>query len=86
MELSQGNLAITGTPPDQCTQLEVHHSAPDNSPITNVFNLHTVNKFNFTVEKCSPSQGSCQPNIEGLTLKSTAGLSKTVTLYQQDSV
>ena len=86
MELSQGNLAITGTPPDQCTQLEVHHSAPDNSPITNVFYLHMVTKFEARVEQCSPTNSNCQPNIEGLTLKSTAGLSKTVTLYQQDSV
>ena len=86
IELSQGNLAITGTPPDQCTQLEVHHSAPDNSPITTVFHLHMVNKFEAAVEKCSPSQGSCQPNIQDLALKSTAGQSKTVTLFQQDSL
>ena len=86
IELFQGNLAITDTPPDQCTRLELHHSAPDNSPITTVFHLHMVNKFEAKVEKCSPSQGSCQPNIKDLTLKSTAGQSKTVTLFQQDSL
>ena len=51
VELSQGNLAITATPPDQCTRLEVHHSAPDNSPITTVLYLHMLNKFEGKVEK-----------------------------------
>jgi hypothetical protein len=45
-----------------------------------------VNKFEAKVENCSPTYGSCQPNIEGKTLKITAGQRKTVTLYQQDSV
>ena len=86
LKLHQGNLAILSTPPDQCTRLEVQHYAPDNLPVTNVFYLKTVNKFEATVKKCSPSQNSCQPNIEDLALKSIAGLSKTVILFQQDSV
>ena len=86
IQLSQGNLRIISTPPDQCTRVEVQHSAPDNSTITNIFHLHMVSKFEATIEKCTPSQGSCQPNIKFLALKSTAGLSKTVTLFQQDSI
>ena len=86
LELLQGNLAIHSTPADMCTRLEVKHSAPDNSTIINVFYLHMVNKFEAKVEKCSPSHGNCQPNIKDLALKSTAGLRKTVILFQQDSV
>jgi hypothetical protein len=44
-----------------------------------------VNKLEAEVKKCLPSHGSCQPNIEDMTLKITAGQRKTVTLYQQDS-
>jgi hypothetical protein len=64
----------------------VQHNAPDNSPITNVFYLHTVSKFEAKLETCSPHNGNCQPNIEGLSLTATAGISKTVTLFHQDSV
>jgi hypothetical protein len=84
--LRHGNLAILSTPPDQCTRLEVQHDAPDNSPITNVFYLHMVSKFEATLEKCSPHQGNCQPNIEDLALTSTAGVHKSVTLFHQASV
>ena len=80
--LRRGKLAILRTPPDQCTQLEVHHSAPDGSLTINTLYLHMVNKFEAVIESCSPTQGNCQPNIEGLALKSTAGLIKTVLLYQ----
>ena len=59
---------------------------PDQSTVTNGFFLHTVNKFEATVEKCLPTSGDCQPNIEDLALKSTAGTHKTVLLFQQDSV
>ena len=62
------------------------HVAPDESIITNVFYLHMDSKFEATVEKCSPHQGNCQPNIEDLAMKSIAGLSKTIILFQQDSV
>jgi hypothetical protein len=86
LELRHGNLAILSTPPDQCTQLAVQHNAPDNTLVTNVFHLHTVDKFEAAFEKCSPHNGNCQPNIKDLTLTSTAGLSKTVTLFHQDSV
>ena len=86
LKLSHGILAILSTPPDQCTQLEMKHRAPDNSLIINVFHLHTNSKFEATVENCSPSNGNCQPNIEDLALKTTAGLRKTVPLFQQDSV
>jgi hypothetical protein len=79
-------LAILSTPPDQCTRLEVQHDAPDSSPITNVFHLHTLSSFEATLETCSPHDGNCQPNIKNLALTGTAGLRKTVTLFQQDSV
>ena len=45
-----------------------------------------VSKFEATLEKCSPHQGNCQPNIKDLALTSTAGFNKTVTLFKQDSV
>ena len=86
LELRKGNIAVLSTPPDQCTKLEVEHNAPDDSLVTNVFYLHTVNKFEATLEKCSPHNGNCQPNIENLALKGTAGKSKTVALFHQDSV
>jgi len=86
LELRQGNLAVISTPPDQCTRLEVQHNAPNNSSITNVFHLHTVNKFEATLEECSPHHGNCQPNIQDLALIGTAGLRKTVTLFHQASV
>ena len=86
LRLRHGNLAVLSTPPDQCTRLEVLHNAPDNSSVTNVFHLHTESKFEATLEKCSPHHGNCQPNIKDLALKGTAGLSKTITLYLQDSV
>jgi len=82
LRLRNGNLAIISTPPDQCTRLEVKHNAPDNSPVINIFHLHTVNKFEATLENCSPHHGNCQPNIEDLALTGTAGLLKTVTLFQ----
>jgi len=81
LRLRQGNLAILSTPPDQCTRLEVQHDVPDNSPITNVFYLHTLSKFEATLEKCSPGHGNCQPNIKDLALTGTAGTTKTVTLF-----
>ena len=86
LRLRQGNLAILSTPPDQCTRLEVQHDAPDNSPITNVFYLHTLSKFEATLEKCLPGHGNCQPNIKDLALTSTAGRRKTVALFHQASV
>jgi len=86
LRLAKGKLAILGTPPDQCTRLEVRHRTPDDLSITNVFYLHMLNNFEAKVEKCSPNYGSCQPNIEEMTLKITAGQRKTITLYQQDSV
>jgi len=86
LKLAKGKLAILSTPHDQCTRLEVRHRTPDDLFITNVFYLHMVNKFEAKVEKCSPSHGSCEPNIEDMTLKITAGHRKTITLYQQDSV
>ena len=45
-----------------------------------------INKFEAVVEKCLPTHGDCQPNIEDLAMKSRAGQSKTVPLFQQDSV
>ena len=86
LELRQGNLAVLSTPPDQCTRLEVQHNAPDNSPVTNVFHLHTVNKFEATLKECSPHHGNCQPNIKNLALTGTAGQPKTITLFHQPSV
>ena len=86
LALFQGNLAILSTLPDQCTRLEVQHSAPDDSTIINVLYLHMMHKFEATIESCSPTHGDCQPNIEDLALKSTAGQSKTVTLFEQESV
>jgi hypothetical protein len=86
LELRQGNLAVLSTPPDQCTRLEVKHNAPDDSSVTNVFHLHTVSKNEATLEECSPHHGNCQPNIKDLALTGTAGLRKTVTLFQQASV
>jgi hypothetical protein len=44
------------------------------------------NMFKASIEKCSPSHGDCQPNIEELALKSTAGQTKAVRLFQQDSI
>jgi len=85
LKLAKGKLAILSTPPDQCTRLEVQHKTPNDLYITNVFYLHMVNKFEAEVKKCLPSHSSCQPNIEDMTLKITAGQRKTVTLYQQDS-
>ena len=82
LELVNGNLAILSTPPDQCIRLEVKHMAPDNSIISNVFYLHMVGKFKATVETCSSTHGSCQPNIRDLALTSMAGQSKTVTLFE----
>ena len=86
LKLRHGNLAILSNPPDQCTRLEVQHNAPDNSIVTNVFHLHTVNKFEATLETCSPHANNCKPNIKDLALKGTAGLSKTVTLFHQATV
>ena len=86
LEFRHGNLAILSTPPDQCTRLEVQHNAPDNSSVTNVFHLHTINNFEATLEECSPHRGDCQPNIKDLSLTGTAGVSKTVTLFHQASV
>ena len=86
LEFRNGNLAILSTPPDQCTRLEVQHNAPDNSLVTNIFHLHTIKKFEATLEECSPHHGSCQPNIKDLALTGTAGLRKTVTLFHQDTV
>jgi hypothetical protein len=45
-----------------------------------------VSKFEATLETCSPHHGNCQPNIKDLALTGTAGRSKTVTLFHQDSV
>jgi len=38
------------------------------------------------LEECSPHHGNCQPKIRDLALTGTAGLSKTITLFNQDSV
>ena len=86
LKLRHGNLAVLSTPPDQCTRLEVQHRAPDNSLVTNVFHLHTINNDEAAFEKCSPHHGNCQPNIKDLALTGTAGFSKTVTLFHQASV
>ena len=86
LELRHGNLAILSTPPDQCTQLAVKHNAPDNTLVTNVFHLHTIDKFEAALEKCSPHHGNCQPNIKDLTLTGTAGIKKMLTIFHQDSV
>ena len=86
LRLRQGNLAVLSTPPDQCTRLEVQHKAPDNTLITNIFHLHTVNKIEAVLDECSPHDGNCQPNIQELALKGTAGILKTVKLFHQDSV
>jgi hypothetical protein len=64
----------------------VQHNAPDDSPVTNIFHLHTINKFEASLETCSPHNGNCQPNIKALALTGTAGLRKTVTLFHQTSV
>jgi hypothetical protein len=64
----------------------VHHHAPDNSTITNVFHLHMVSKFEGAFEACSPHRGNCQPTIKDLALTGTAGLRKTVTLFHQATV
>ena len=45
-----------------------------------------ISKFEATFEKCSPRHGVCYPNINNLALKSIAGETKTVDLFQQDSV
>jgi len=45
-----------------------------------------VTKSEGILDTCSPHNGNCQPNIKELALKSTAGISKTVTLFHQDSV
>jgi hypothetical protein len=45
-----------------------------------------LNNFEATLDTCSPHHGNCQPNIKNLALTGTAGLRKTVTLFQQDSV
>jgi len=45
-----------------------------------------VSKFEATLEECSPHHGNCQPNIQDLALIGTAGLRKSITLFQQDSV
>ena len=86
LKLLQGKLAVLSTPPDQCIRLEVEHMAPDGSTTTNDFYFHMVNKFEATIEKCSVTHGNCQPNIGDLELKSMAGQSKTVALFEQDSV
>jgi hypothetical protein len=36
IELSQGNLAITSTPPDKCTLIQMKHEAPDGTTITSI--------------------------------------------------
>jgi len=64
----------------------VRHDAPDSSPITNVFYLKIISSSEATLETCSPQHGNCLPNIENLALSGTAGLSKTVNLFQQESV
>jgi len=64
----------------------VHHHAPDNSIITNVFHLHMVSKFEGAFETCSPHHGNCQPTIKDQALTGTAGLRKTVTLFHQATV
>jgi hypothetical protein len=86
LQLHQGNLNVLSTPPDQCTRLEVQHDAPDGTPINNVFHLHIISSSEATLETCSPHHGNCQPNINDLALTGTAGLCKTVALFQQDSV
>jgi hypothetical protein len=82
LQLRHGNLAILSTPTDQCTRLEVQHDAPDSFPITNVFYLHILSSHEAKLETCSPHHGNCQPNIKNLALTGTAGLRKTVTLFQ----
>ena len=59
LELRKGNLALLSTPPDQCTRLEVKHSAPDDSIVVNILYLHMVSKFEGTIEKCFPTHGNC---------------------------
>ena len=86
LQMRQGHLTVLSTPLDQCTRLEVQHDAPDGAPITNVFYLHTLSSTEATLDTCSPHHGNCQPNIDDLALTGTAGLRKTVALYQQDSV
>jgi len=86
LKLLDGKLAVLGSPPVQCTRLEVQHNAPNDSSVINVFYLHTVNKFEATLEECSPHHGNCQPNIPDLAMTGTAGESKTITLYHQASV
>jgi len=86
VELLRGKLILFGTPPDLCTRLEIKHEAPDHSTFINVFYLHMVSKSSVTFEACSPQQGNCYPNLESLSLQSTAGKSKIVTLFKQDSL
>jgi hypothetical protein len=38
------------------------------------------------VEDCTPQEGSCYPNIDGLALASIAGQRKTYVLFKQASV
>jgi hypothetical protein len=63
IELSQGNLAITSTPPDKCTLIEMKHRAPDGTTTTNILTIFMANMYEASLEKCSPSHGDCQPNI-----------------------
>jgi hypothetical protein len=80
--LVAGILRVRSTPPDVCTLLDVQHEAPDRTTFTNIFFLRMVNHKQAQIETCKPQEGSCYPNIDGLALKSAAGQTKTVVLFQ----
>ena len=64
------------TPLDKCTQIEIKHRAPDKSVVQNILYIHAIDKYETRIEKCSPHEGRCSPNIPENVLFITAGQQK----------
>ena len=86
LSLTDGNLVMHRTPPDECTMIKIKHRAPDNSVVKYILYIKMLAKDKFTIKECSPQEGQCSPNIDKLLLSSVAGQTKTVILHVQDSL
>ena len=85
VKLSQRTLTMLRTPPDKCTIIEITHKAPDGSEVENTLYIHATDSEQARIEKCSPHEGRCSPNIPDYILSSIAGQQNTEILFTQEN-
>ena len=71
-------------PSNLCSKLEIEHHDPNHNIATSVFYLFISTKTYGDIEKCTPQEDRCYPNLENL--RTIAGTTKKVVLYSQNSL